>query len=135
MKLRALLLIVLAVGRLGAEDVVFEGRPLVRVDADGKDTKLTELSTSAGIKYACRIIKRGHTYLWANRENRKLDRVPSGDFTYYISPEGSGYVKVLEIRQRDAEGFDYIEHVTAGFKTVTYWGRAVRESGAASPAP
>lgn len=108
---------------LAADEVVFEGRALMRVDADGKEAKLTELSTDAGVKYGCRIVRRGRTYRWASRDDRKLDRVESGDFIYYVSPEGSGYVKVLGQAQRGA-GFDYVEHVTSGFKTLTYWGRA-----------
>lgn len=107
---------------VAADEVVFQGRALVRVDADGKDAKLTELSTDAGMKYGCRIVKRGRSYAWASRDNRRLDRVEAGDFIYYVSPEGSGYVKVLGPSQR-GDGFDYVEHVTAGFKTLTYWGR------------
>jgi hypothetical protein len=132
---RALLAVLAAADVRGADDLVFEGRPLVRVDADGKEAKLIELSTSAGQKFACRIVKRGRGYVWASRENRHLDRVQAGDVTYYISPEGSGYVKVLEVRVRDGQEFDYIEHVSAGFKTVTYWGRTAKAEKSADPTP
>jgi hypothetical protein len=104
-----------------SQDVVFEGRPLVRIDADPKESKTTELSSSAGTKYACRIVKKGRSFQWASRDNRKLDRVDAGDYTYYISPEGSGYVKVLK---GSGGEYDYMEHLSAGFKTVTYWGKA-----------
>ena len=123
MKRRMLLPLLAAAGAPAADDVVFEGHPLVRVDADGKEAKLMELSSGAGEKFACRIVRAGRHYVWANRDNRRLDRVESGDVTYYVSPEGSGYVKVLEIREQGTQDFDYLEHVSAGFKTVTYWGR------------
>jgi hypothetical protein len=136
MRRRAVLALMAAVEVRGADVVVFEGRPQVRVDSDGKETKLTELSTSAGEKFACRIVRKGRGYAWASRENRRLDRVQAGDVTYYVSPEGSGYVKVLEVRQRAAEGFDYLEQVSTGLKTITYWGRAGKggEAGEDRPA-
>jgi hypothetical protein len=112
-----------AAGAAGADEVVFLGHPMARLDADGKEAKLTELNADAGDKFACRIVRRGRAYIWANRGNRRLERIESGDFTYYVSPEGSGYVKVLEIREQGVHPFDYVEHVTSGFKTVTYWGR------------
>ena len=37
----------------------------------------------------------GRRYVWASREDRQLNRRESGDWVYYISPEGSGYVKVF----------------------------------------
>ena len=126
MKRRTILPLLAAAGAAGAEgadELAFAGHPMARLDADGKEAKLTELNADASEKFACRIVKRGRGYVWANRGNRRLERIESGDFTYFVSPEGSGYVKVLEIRERGAQPFDYIEHVTSGFKTVTYWGR------------
>jgi hypothetical protein len=45
----------------------------------------------------------------------------SGDWTYYVSPEGSGYVKVLT--GSASQPYDYMEHLTSELKTVTYWGK------------
>jgi|SRR5688500_634195 hypothetical protein len=125
MKRRNLLLAAAAASALEAQDEGFTGTPLVRVDADGNETKRTELSEAAGEKYACRIVRKGRKYVWANRGDRELTRTVSGDWTYYVSPEGSGYVKVLTAVA--GQPFDYLEHVTAEFRTVTYWGkRALR---------
>ena|SRR5688572_2762365 len=125
MKRRNLLLAGVASSTLHAQDEGFTGTPLVRLDADGTENKRTELSELAGEKYACRITRKGRRYVWASRGDRELTRTVSGDWTYYVSPEGSGYVKVLN--GVEGQPFDYLEHVTGEFKTVTYWGkRSVR---------
>lgn len=108
---------------VAADQVVFEGTPSVRFDANGTEVKKSEISSRA----RCVIAKRGRSYLWASRQNRKLDRLEAGDFTYYISPEGSGYIKVLT-RRSGNETYDYMEHLSTGFTTVTYWGKASEAS-------
>jgi hypothetical protein len=125
MKRRNLLLAAVAAPALEAQDDGFTGTPLVRVDADGDEVKRTELSDAAGEKFACRITRKGRRYVWASRNDRELTRTVAGDWTYYVSPEGSGYVKVLT--GAGGQPYDYVEHVTGEFKTVTYWGkRALR---------
>ena len=110
---------------LDAQDEGFTGTPLVRIDSDGNETKRTELNEAAGEKYACRVVRKGRRFVWASRGDRELTRTVQGDWTYYVSPEGSGYVKLLT--GVDGQPFDYLEHVTSEFKTVTYWGkRALR---------
>jgi hypothetical protein len=125
MKRRNLLFAAVAASTLQAQEDGFTGTPLVRVDADGNETRRTELSELAGEKYACRIMRKGRRYVWSSRGDRELIRSNAGDWTYYISPEGSGYVKVLT--GATGQQYDYLEHVTGEFKTVTYWGkRALR---------
>ena len=121
MKRRNLLLAPLAAPFLNAQEEAFTGTPLVRLDADPNEAKRTELSDEAGKKYECRIVKKGRRYIWASRGNREMIRSNAGDWTYYVSPEGSGYVKILT-SAADPQ-YDYLEHVTGEFKTVTYWGK------------
>jgi hypothetical protein len=121
MNRRNLLLVALSAPMLRAQDDGFTGTPLVRVDADSNETKRTELSDAAGEKYECRVVRRGRKYAWASRGNRELIRADAGDWTYYVSPEGSGYVKVLT--GNVSLPYDYMEHVTDELKTVTYWGK------------
>jgi hypothetical protein len=118
---RSVLFAALATPLVHGQDTGFAGTPLVRVDSDEKETKRTELSDTAGEKYQCRIVRKGRKYLWASRNNRELTRSDAGDWTYYVSPEGSGYVKVFHGAAEMP--FDYMEHVTGELKTVTYWGK------------
>lgn len=110
-------------GLLFAQDG-FEGRPAIRVDSSAADTKRTELSEEAGIKYECRIQKRRGKYVWTSRQDRELIRANAGDYVYYVSPDGSGYVKVYV--GKSPQEFDYMEHVTGELKTLTYWGKRVK---------
>ena len=112
---------------LFAQDEVFVGTPTVRVDSDGSNTQRTELSTAAGQKYECRIVRKGRKYLWASRGNRELDRVDAGDYVYFISPDGAGYVKVLI--GSSGPGPEYFEQLSSALKTVTYWGERVTFRG------
>jgi hypothetical protein len=121
MKRRSILFAAVAASTLHAQDDSFTGTPLVRVDCDENEAKRTELSELAGEKYECRIARKGRRYVWASRGNRELMRSVAGDWTYFISPEGSGYVKVLT--GVAGQPYDYVEHVTEAFKTITYWGK------------
>ena len=104
----------------GADEVVFGGIPSVRVDVDGLESVRVELSEQGGKKYECRIVGRGKKYFWASRANRELIRSNSGDYTYFVSPEGTGYVKISLTK---GGRFDYMESFTTELKTVTYWGK------------
>jgi hypothetical protein len=115
-----LLTLVLTMAAAGQE-LEFVGTPLLRVDSDPQESKRTELSEAAGEKYECRIAKKGRGYLWMSRGKRELIRADAGDYTYYVSPEGSGYVKVY--KGKTAQPYDYMEHLTSDLKTLTYWGK------------
>jgi hypothetical protein len=103
-----------------ADEAVFTGIPSVRIDADGTQSVRVELSDLGAKKYECRIVGRGKKYVWASRGNRELIRSDSGDYTYFISPEGTGYIKVALTKSGP---FDYMESFTTEMKTVTYWGK------------
>ena len=103
-----------------ADEIVFEGTPSVRIDADGAQSVRVELSTRGSNKYECRIVGKGKKYVWASRDNRALIRSDSGDFTYFISPEGSGFIKIALAK---TGAYDYMESFTTELKTVTYWGK------------
>jgi hypothetical protein len=71
-------------------------------------------------KYECQITRKGKRYYWVSRGNRELIRSNSGDFVYFISPEGTGYIKIHVGAGK--EPYSYMEHLTSGFKNMTYWG-------------
>lgn len=109
-----------AILAFAADEAIFAGTPSVRIDADGGQSVRVELSDLGAKKYECRIIAKGKKFLWASRGNRELIRSDSGDYTYFISPEGTGYIKVALTKSGP---FDYMESFTTELKTVTYWGK------------
>lgn len=103
------------------QDDGFTGRPSVRIDLDATGSKRLELSVEGGMQGECRIVKKGRNFVWASRGNRSLTQSVAGDWVYYISPEGTGYVKVY--RGGAEMPYDYMEHLTSELKSVTYWGK------------
>jgi hypothetical protein len=105
------------------DDEVFIGAPTVRVDSDANETKRVELSDAAAQKYECRIVRKGRKYLWASRGNRELTRTDAGDYVYFVSEAGSGYVKIFT--GEGGESSQYLEHLGSELKTITYWGKRI----------
>ncbi|HYZ85096.1 MAG TPA: hypothetical protein VE621_11865 [Bryobacteraceae bacterium] len=107
----------------GADEEVFAGIPAVRFDLDGNNSIRVDLSDQGAEKYKCRVVMRKKRYYWANREDRELNRVDAGDFTYFLSPEGTGMIKIA---LKPGGTYDYMELLTTELKTVTYWGKRSR---------
>jgi hypothetical protein len=103
-----------------ADEVVFQGVPQVRFDVDGQNSVRVDLSDQGAQKYACRIVARKKKYFWASRGERELIRSDAGDYTYFLSPEGTGMVKIA---LRSGGTYEYMEMFTSELKTVTYWGK------------
>ena len=104
---------------------VFVGRPAVRWSVAGEKATLQKLSGSDALQSECRIVRIGDSYYWASRAHKKLLRTESGYFTYFVNPEGTGYIKVFS-GKRGAPlnpDWDYMEHATFQFETITYWGK------------
>jgi hypothetical protein len=109
---------------LGADEVVFRGIPTVRVfgTVEGEDRQ--KLEEEDGKKNECVVMRKGNKYFWASRENVPLARTDAPNFTYFVHTGGGGYVKVFTGRRSDVNApADYIEHISRGFETITYWGR------------
>ena len=120
-----LLAILLTAGLCHAQEVAFRGQPQVRFDSDGTTTKEHDLSQEGAEKYECKIVGKGKRYYWASRGNRELIRTDAGDYTYYVSPEGTGYVKIYTGKKNPnvKMPYDYLEHFSSEMKVYTYWGK------------
>jgi hypothetical protein len=127
LQITVVLLVVFCVSAFG-QDTIFVGNPSVRIDSDGKTSTPHDLSAEGASKYACRITGKGKRYFWASRDNRELIRSNSGDYVYFISPEGTGYVKIFTGKSPGPGGFDYLEHFSSELKTLTYWGKRAPDS-------
>ena len=66
------------------------------------------------------------------RQNTELVRIESGAFITYLAINGSGYVRVISPKLKDAASlmsptearFDYVEHALIGLRSITYYGSA-----------
>jgi hypothetical protein len=56
-------------------------------------------------------------YRWSSRDNRPLQLLSSGEFTYLSSEPGS-YIRLTRFNDRIA----YVEHVDSRIGIITYWG-------------
>jgi len=91
-----------------AETIVFEGTPLVRNLSSAEETKNEQIQGESQINYKLIISKEGDEYIWFSREKKKLTRIRSGAFDYFVNPEGSGYIKIA----KDENGkYLYMEHM------------------------
>jgi hypothetical protein len=128
--MRLFLALALAALSAAAQDVVFRGTPTVRVLSTTERDDRQQLSGDTAQKAECVIVQRGNKYYWRSRGDAPLNRVDLRGFTYFLHPQGLGFVKVLTgSRKEIGAPADYIESYTQGFETITYWGRV------ASPAP
>ena len=115
----------------GQSVTVFRGRPSVKVSEGGIERLPESLSREKAINVECVISRIGEDLYWASRENVPMVAVDSGAFIVYIAATGAGYVKVIKPEMKEVaslmgateEKFDYVEHITLGLRSVTYYGK------------
>ena len=125
-------------GAQQAEVVVFIGHPKVKVEVPGLSFILSDLdipvekvSAEKVSEFACVIVKKGDTYYWKSRENRKLipAHADGAYFTFYL-PNRPDYVRIANPTMRELLSavtgvpFDYVEHLTIGLSSINYYGKA-----------
>lgn len=102
----------------GNEILVLNGTPFSQSKINIQKSASQNLTESQQNEYRLLITKNGDEYFWASRENIPLIKNISGDITVFISPRGSGYIRVSKVEGK----FLYMEHMPHGFQSVTYWG-------------
>ena len=124
----------LLAGNLSAQDyrVVFEGRPVAKVEATFEEVQRTELRADEAFKYAVRIVQRQAKYYWASRQMKRLIRHEAGAYITYVAVDGTGYVRILipmMLAMRDqlspeqrSQEIGYTEHLLTQFASMTYFG-------------
>lgn len=103
------------------ETIVFEGMPLVRNSASVENSINERVKGEKQINYKLIITKEGKNYIWFSREKKKLKYSKRGALHYFINPEGRGYIKISKAR---GGKYLYLEHMSRGLQTITYWGTA-----------
>lgn len=94
-----------------------EGVPRTRVTSDGDSTSTTALYGDEAAENRVLVSIVNGQFFWASRENRPLELLQSGSFTY-LSSGTSGYIKFSKVGDKIL----YMEHVNVWLSTITYWG-------------
>ena len=64
------------------------------------------------------IVSFKDSFFWGSRDKKPLIASYSKEFYSFVAPGGEGYIK---ISTEDGKTV-YVEHMTLGFKNITYWG-------------
>jgi len=97
--------------------LVVLGTPIVAVDSTSVQTQRHVLTKKQMEEYQVKISQEGNKFYWNSREGKELKRTASRAFVYYVNVDGSGYIKVSNLDNT------YMEHITLGLATITYWGK------------
>jgi hypothetical protein len=111
-------------------ELVFEGRPTIRVDANEDEATRAKLSKLDQEKSKITIVWRDGKYFWATRDARELVLKSSrqGPTFLFVEPNGAGYVKIFDTHvfpdsmRKAGPRYLFMEHVHALLGTITYWG-------------
>ena len=100
--------------------IIINGLPMKKVMSDIGGTESVNLTKDEGFNYRLLITKKGDKYIWASREDKELIFSHKGEFYNFVEPNGTGYIRVA----KTGDNILYEEHLTLGFKNITYWGMA-----------
>ena len=101
-----------------ASTVVVNGLPMKKVMSDIEGTEAVAMPEKERFSYKLLITKKDRKYVWASRENKDLIFSQNGAFYDFVEPNGRGYIRVSIADGKCL----YMEHLTLGFKNITYWG-------------
>jgi hypothetical protein len=87
---------------VGQAETVFSGIPSTKVSEAGLDRVVTQLDRKNAVNLACVISEIGGKYYWATRENKQLVRTESGAFITFVAVNGSGYVRFINPKMKQA---------------------------------
>jgi hypothetical protein len=92
------------------------GFPVSKIESNQNQTKRYELTKNQTKEYQVVISEFEGRFYWESRNKLELIKTISGIYTNYVSPTGSGYIKVSTLDNT------YLEHINSGLGTITYWG-------------
>src|SRR5437588_3405737 len=118
--MKFLIALLLCIPLLHADEIVFRGLPSVRVIATPEHDDRQKLDADASQKGECLVVARGRKFYWKSRNDVLLNRVDTRDFTYFVNPDGLGFIKVFTGQRKPDASAEYVENVTRGFDVITY---------------
>lgn len=128
-----LLLAVLASQSYAEEVLEFEGTPSTKIEGKADFSARTSISGLERESSSVRIMRDGDAFFWASRGNVPMIKINDGIYITYLAIDGSGYVRTLnptarQVYQKQAPDDQlgnamYVEHITIGLESLTYYGR------------
>lgn len=111
-----------------AAEVEFHGTPVVQVHVSENSFATQQIEPRRAKELEVVIVRTEGGFIWASRNNVRMEKIESGQFVTYVATNGSGYVKILlrqngELQQGIEVRLTYVEHLTIGLTTITYYGR------------
>jgi hypothetical protein len=117
---------------VSADQIVFSGKPNVKVEImEGKSKEYT-LSKPQSEDYKVVITQVGDKFYWLSRQNAELIPNTSGFYITFTAKNGSGYIRTLIPEARaifrqmsEAEQqsqYLYFEHLVHQMGSITYFG-------------
>lgn len=137
-KLFSAMLLVGLIARLTAsphaqENVVFHGRPSIKISEGGLERVPIGLSRELADTAESIITQEDGNFYWASRRHIEMGAVRNGPFVTYVALNGTGYVRVFDRNVEIStpvtpaeEKFDYVEHILLGLRSVTYYGSLLK---------
>lgn len=118
---------------LAQPQVVFHGRPSIKVSEGALERLPTMLSETTRAPLEIVITEEDGQFFWASRQNTPMGMARGESFTTFVALNGSGYVRIkngdltstgFPITPTE-EQFDYVEHIPLGLNSVIYYGTRV----------
>lgn len=116
-----------------AQSFLFTGIPSTKVTESGIERNAEKIEQSKALSVACVVKEIDGKFFWETRGNKALLKIDSGAFITFFAVDGSGYIRVIKPSLKDAasvmsnteKNFDYVEHLTLGLRSVTYYGKSI----------
>ncbi len=102
-----------------SQDVVFIGIPVVKNSSSHDESTNKKIQDQDQVTYKLTIVKEGDEYYWSSRSDKPLKYKKNGPFHYFYDDSGASYIKIMEAEEGK---YIYMEHISLGFKTISYWG-------------
>lgn len=103
---------------LAEHTVTASGVPIKKVMCDINGCQEIPITQQNQASFRMAIVSIQDNYYWASRDKTPLLASLSSDFYHFVAPTGEGYIKISSEDDKTV----YVEHMTLGFKNITYWG-------------
>jgi hypothetical protein len=115
------------------ENVVFHGRPSIKISEGGLERVPIDLSRELADTAESIITQEDGKFYWAPRRHIEMGAVRNGPFVTYVALNRTGHVRLFDrnveinaLVTPAEEQFNYVEHILLGLRSVTYYGNSLK---------